>query len=170
MDVGNQSDKVISLRNVSKTYTIRDKESDTIRDKVANLFNGSKKREIVALENINVEVERGEVLGIIGRNGSGKSTLIHIMTGTIPPDTGGEAEIHGKYMRMSLGMGFNKELTARQNILVNASVMGISKKQIKKITPDIIQFAELHDFVDTKLKYFSKRYESEIVIFGCDLC
>ncbi|MCD4731631.1 MAG: ATP-binding cassette domain-containing protein [Bacteroidales bacterium] len=153
---------VIELRNVNKTFTIRDKANDSIREKIFHLFDSNKKRKIHALKNINLEIKQGEFVGVIGRNGSGKSTLLQIMTGSFPPDRGGEAKINGKFVRLSLGMGFNKELTARENIYINASIIGLSLKKIGRVFQEIVDFAELEDFVDTKIKYFSRGMRSRL--------
>lgn len=153
---------VIELKNVSKTFSIRDKTNDSIREKFFHLFDSNKKRKIKALKNINLQVREGEFIGVIGRNGSGKSTLLQIMTGAYPPDKGGEAHIYGKFVRLSLGMGFNKELTARENIYINASIIGLSLRKIGQIFYEIIEFAELQDFVDTKIKYFSQGMRSRL--------
>ena len=113
------------------------------------------KKKIKALSNINLEIRKGEFFGIVGRNGSGKSTLLHIMSGAYQPDPGGKSELKGKYMRLALGLGFDPELTARENVYLNGAILGISMKQIGRKFSSIIEFAELQDFADTKLKYFS---------------
>lgn len=156
------SNIAIKLENVSKTFRIRDKETDTIRDGLFSFFLPNPIREIKAVQNISVEIPKGEFFGIIGKNGSGKSTLINLMTGAYPPDKGGKVHMNGKYIRLSLGMGFNPELTARQNIYTNASILGISFKEIGKRFDEILDFAELHDFVNTKVKYFSKGMKSRL--------
>ncbi len=153
---------VIELKNVSKTFTIRDKTNDSIREKFFHLFDSNRKRKIIALKDINLEIRKGEFVGVIGRNGSGKSTLLQIMTGAYPPDKGGEAYIYGKFIRLSLGIGFNKELTARENIYINASIIGLSLKKIGQIFHEIVDFAELEDFVDTKIKYYSQGMRSRL--------
>lgn len=157
-----QDNMVIRLENVSKTFHIRDKETDTIRDGLAGLFTRNPKREIKAVDNISIEIPKGEFFGIIGPNGSGKSTLINLMTGAYPPDKGGKVEMNGRFIRLSLGMGFNPELTARQNIYTNASILGVSFKEIGKRFEEILDFSELHDFVNTKVKYFSKGMKSRL--------
>ncbi|MBI4650253.1 ABC transporter ATP-binding protein [Candidatus Desantisbacteria bacterium] len=146
---------VIKLENVNKTFHIREKRYLTVRDRVYNIFKPNPKRKIYALKNINLEIKKGEFFGIIGKNGSGKSVLIHIMTGAYPPDKKGKAEINEKFMRLSLGLGFNPEISARQNIYINASILGLPLKVIAGKFDEIIQFAELEDFVDTPIKYFS---------------
>ncbi|KPA10796.1 ABC transporter ATP-binding protein [Candidatus Magnetomorum sp. HK-1] len=145
----------IILKNISKTFEIKDKKISTIRGHVFNFFRQNNKRKIHALNNINLKIQKGEFFGVIGRNGSGKSTLLSIIAGAYPPDRDGEISVEGKYMRLTLGLGFDEELTARENIFTNASMLGISIKKIKEKFDDIIEFSELHDFVNTKVKYFS---------------
>lgn len=148
-------DIVISVRNVSKTFKIKDRNTNSIRSKIFNIFNPNISREIKALNNINLEIKKGEFFGIIGKNGSGKSTLLKIMCTVYLPDKGGEVEINGDFQRLALGTGFDMELTARENVYLNASLYGLSFKRIGTLFSDIIQFAELEQFVDTKLKFFS---------------
>lgn len=147
---------VIRLKNVSKTFHVREGDHSTIRGRVFSMFKLKHRRSIKAVQGVNLEVKKGEFVGIIGRNGSGKSTLIHLMTGAYECDPGGERELHGTYIRLSLGLGFNQQLTARQNVFLNASILGLSIKQIHERFDDIIEFAELEDFTETKLKFFSK--------------
>ncbi len=157
-----RSDIAISLKNVSKTYRVSDIRSETLRDRLAQVVMGGSSRKIEALKNINLDIYKGEFFGIIGHNGSGKSTLINIMSKAIPPDKGGTVIRNGNYIRLSLGMGFNPELTARQNIMVNASILGLSMREIKSRTPEIIAFAELENFVDTQIKFFSKGMKARL--------
>lgn len=153
---------VIKLKNVSKTYRLREKNTNTIRNKIVGLFQPNRVHEIKALQNINLEIYKGEFFGIIGRNGCGKTTLLHIMAGTYAPDKGGESSIKGKYMRLSLGMGFNKEFTARQNIYINASILGLTKKEIDGKFDEMIEFSELEEFTETKVKFFSQGMKSRL--------
>lgn len=146
----------IRLTNVSKTFSIRDKSRGNLLQKSAAFVTGKNRRKIEAVKNINLEVKKGEFLGIVGANGSGKSTLIHLMTGVYRPDKGGKSEIFGNYIRLSLGLGFNSELTARENIFLNGSVMGVKISELKENFNKIIEFAELQKFIDTKIKYFSR--------------
>lgn len=152
----------ISLKNVSKTYRVSDIKAETIRDKVLSVVRGNSAREIKALDNINLEIKKGEFFGIIGHNGSGKSTLINIMSKAVPPDMGGEVVRNGSYIRLSLGMGFNPELTARQNVLLNASILGLPIKEIRHRFDEIITFAGLQNFVDTQVKFFSTGMRSRL--------
>ncbi|WP_276503916.1 ABC transporter ATP-binding protein [Terrimonas pollutisoli] len=101
-----------------------------------------------------MDIEKGECLGLIGRNGCGKSTLIKLLSGVYPTDTG-YLKIEGTTMLMNLGVGMSHELTARENIYVSGSVLGLKIKEIDKLFDKIVAFAELEEFIDTKIKYFS---------------
>lgn len=149
------SEIAIQLRNISKTYSVLDKNSQSLHGKVISMFTHTSRRKIKALNNINVEIKKGEFFGIMGHNGSGKSTLLRIMSGAYPPDKGGMIKIQGRFMLLSLGLGFNGQLTARENIYLNASILGLTLKEIGVIFNDIVCFAELYQFVDTQVKYFS---------------
>lgn len=149
------SDNAIELKNISKTFSIREKDSQSLHGKIISIFTHTSKREIKALSNVNLEIKKGEFFGIMGHNGSGKSTLLRIMSGAYPPDKGGEVKVNGRFILLSLGLGFNMALTARENIYLNASILGMPLKQIGRIFKDIVEFAELEEFVDTQVKYFS---------------
>ena len=153
---------VIRLENVSKTFTIRDKVPGNLLKKTWAFVSGGNKRKIEAVKNISLEIRKGEFIGIIGANGCGKSTLIHLMTGVYKPNKGGKASIVGSYIRLSLGLGFNGQLTAKENIYLNGSVMGVKISELNKNFRKIIEFAELHKFVNTKLKYFSRGMRSRL--------
>ena len=158
-----KDDVVIRLENVNKTFKIREKSADSIFKKVKRFFGGKGGlREIKALKNINLEVRRGEFLGIIGHNGSGKSTLLKIILGVIPPDPEGKIETKGKVVRLALGMGFDPELSARDNIYINGSILGLTFKQIGEKFWGILEFAGLKDFVDTPIKFFSSGMYSRL--------
>jgi len=100
------------------------------------------------------EIYKGECIGLLGRNGCGKSTLIRLLAGVFPTDTG-KINIFGSTLLMNLGVGMSHQLTARENIYVSASVLGLKIKEIDEIFDKIVEFAELKEFVDTKIKYFS---------------
>ena len=156
-------DVVIRLKNVSKTFRIREKSTDSIFKKVKGLLSGKNGlRELKALNNINLEVRRGEFLGIIGHNGSGKSTLLKVILGVIPPDPGGKVQTKGRVVRLALGMGFDPELSARDNIYINGSILGLTFKQIGEKFWDILDFAGLKDCVDTPIKFFSSGMYSRL--------
>lgn len=156
------NDIAIKLENINKTYVIHDR-GNTIRERFFSLLSGKGARKLKALQNVNLEIKKGEFFGIIGRNGSGKSTLVQIMNEAIPPDKGGKVTIDGKAMRLALGMGFNNELTARQNIMINSSVLGLSIKEIKSKMDEMIAFAELEEFADTPVKYYSSGMKSKLM-------
>lgn len=145
----------LSLKNVSKTFTIANNEFYTLQQKFFNFYKKSEKKKVQALKNVNLDIYKGECIGLIGRNGSGKSTLTKIMSGAYVPDKNGILIKNGTSLLLNLGVGFSHELTARENIYVNGSTLGLRIKEIDKIYKDVIEFAELEDFVDTKIKYFS---------------
>jgi ABC-2 type transport system ATP-binding protein len=145
----------LSLKNISKTFVVSDKSFQTVKDRVFNFHKKNNKRKICALKNISLDIMKGECVGLIGRNGSGKSTLTKIMSGAFVPDKGGQINRVGTSMLMNLGVGFSHELTARENIYVNGSTLGLRISKIDEIFNDIITYAELEEFMDTKIKYFS---------------
>jgi ABC-2 type transport system ATP-binding protein len=145
----------IRLTNVKKTFYVREHPNRTIREKIQGLFLPNRSQKIQALRDINVTINKGDFFGIVGRNGCGKSTLMNIISQVYQPDKGGKAEIYGKHIKLSLGLGFNAELTARQNIMTNGSLLGLSFKEIKGQMDDIIDFADLQEFADTPIKYYS---------------
>lgn len=157
-----ERETVIRLENISKTFLLDEKRMNSIRDKMLNLFKSSGKRKIHALQNINLDIKKGEFFGIVGRNGSGKSTLLKIILGAFPPDSGGKISIEGKMIRLALGMGFDPDLTARENIYLNASLLGMPFKQIGQKFASIIEFAELEKFVNTKVKFYSSGMRSRL--------
>lgn len=150
----NSVDLAVEVRNISKTFFITEDSSNTIKKRLFNIFNQSKGKEVSALKMMSFNIRKGECFGVIGRNGSGKSTLVKILAGVYPVDTG-YVHINGSTMLMNLGVGFSHELTARENIYISGSVLGLKIKQIDLIFDKIIDFAELKEFVDTKIKFFS---------------
>lgn len=144
----------IKAKNISKTFHISEDSHNTVKHRLFNIFNPPRSKEVPALKMINLEVKKGECIGLIGRNGSGKSTLTKVLAGVYPSDTG-YIDIQGSTLLMNLGVGMSHELTARENVYVSASVLGLKIREIDKIFDKIIQFAELEEFVDTKIKFFS---------------
>jgi len=145
----------ILVKNVSKTFYLNQFSTDTLKARLFSFIQKEDVKVLNALTDINLEVAKGESLGIIGRNGSGKSTLVKIMSGAFVPDKGGEVIRNGSSMLMNLGIGLSHELTASENIYVTASALGLSLKEIDKIFNNIIAFSELEEFVNTKVKFFS---------------
>jgi ABC-type polysaccharide/polyol phosphate transport system ATPase subunit len=141
-------------KNISKTFHITEDNHNTVKHRLFNLFNPPRRKEIEAIKMVSLEIKKGECVGLIGRNGCGKSTLVKLLAGVYPTDTG-YLKINGTTMLMNLGVGMSHELTARENVYVSASVLGLKIKEVDKIFDRIIDFAELRDMVDTKIKYFS---------------
>lgn len=152
----------ISIRNLSKTFYIQENTQNSIMEKVINFFRSNQSRAIKALEDINLEIYPGEFVGIVGHNGSGKSTLLKLLTSAFPPDKGGSIIVNGQVIRLSLGMGFDGNLTARENIYVNGSILGLSFKEIGNKFEEILDFAGLQNFVDTQIKYYSSGMVSRL--------
>lgn len=143
----------ISLHNVSKTYKRKRQVSFT------SIFRPSRDKQftkIRALHPVNLQIERGEAFGIIGSNGSGKSTLMNLIMGSIKPDDGGEVKVDGRIIRLALGMGMDRNLSARDNIYINGTILGLRFKRIGEIFHEIVDFAGLKDFVDVPIKLYSK--------------
>jgi ABC-type polysaccharide/polyol phosphate transport system ATPase subunit len=146
---------MIKVNNLSKTFKIPLENRYTFKENLVELFRPAKYEKIKALENVSFEVQEGEFLGIIGPNGSGKSTLLKILANILVPDKG-SLEIQGKISPfLELGVGFNMDLTARENVYQNGIILGLSRKQVDERFDKIIEFSELERFVDTKMKNFS---------------
>lgn len=156
---------VIKLTNINKTFHIRESRSTSIRDFILNFISAKKnnRKKILALNNINIKIKEGESFGIIGRNGSGKSTLLNIMMESIASDKGGIVETHGRMIRLSLGMGVDPNLSARDNIYVNGSLIGLTFDKIGEIFSDILDFADLTEFVDTPVKFYSRGMKQRLL-------
>jgi len=144
----------LKARNISKTFHISEDSHNTVKHRLFNLFNPPRNKRVEAIKMMNFEINKGECVGLIGRNGCGKSTLIRLLAGVYPTDTG-FVDINGTTLLMNLGVGMSHELTARENIYVSSSVLGMKIKDIDTIFDKIVSFAELEDFIDTKIKFFS---------------
>lgn len=144
----------IQARGISKTFQISEDSHNSVKHRLFNLFNPPRTKKVEAIKTMDFDVYKGECIGLLGRNGCGKSTLIRLLAGVYPADTG-TINIYGTTLLMNLGVGMSHELTARENIYVSASVLGLKIKEIDKIFDTIIDFAELRSFIDTKIKYFS---------------
>ncbi|HEY4285631.1 MAG TPA: ATP-binding cassette domain-containing protein [Puia sp.] len=151
----------IQAKNISKTFHITEDSHNTVKHRLFNIFNPPRSRKVEALKPMDFEVKKGECVGLIGRNGCGKSTLTKILAGVYPTDTG-TINISGSTLLMNLGVGMSHELSARENVYVSASVLGLKIKEIDAIFDEIISFAELEDSVDRKIKFFSSGMQARL--------
>jgi lipopolysaccharide transport system ATP-binding protein len=143
----------ISLNNVSKCFKRYDRPVDRLKEVLVP--SKSRAQEFWALQDISLEVYKGETLGIIGQNGSGKSTLLQIIAGTLTPSTG-DVRVNGRVSALlELGSGFNPEFTGRQNVFFNGQILGLSKEEIEARFDEIAAFAEIGDFIEQPVKTYS---------------
>ncbi len=149
-------DFAIKVENVSKEFRLPHERNSSIKSAVVNFYKQKKGYEIQkALKDVSFEVKKGEFFGIVGRNGSGKSTLLKLLAGIYVP-TKGQVHVRGSLTPfIELGVGFNAELTGRENIFLNGALLGFSRKDMHKMYKDIVDFAELERFMDQKLKNYS---------------
>jgi ABC-type polysaccharide/polyol phosphate transport system ATPase subunit len=150
------SDVAIEIKNLSKTFYIAEDRKYSLKSLFASFFKQGKTRAFHALEDINLEIYKGEFVGIVGRNGSGKSTLLKLIAGIYSPDRGGKIKVHGRLVPfLELGVGFNPELTGKENIYLNGTILGMSKKYLDEKYDEIVKFAELEEFMEVPVKNYS---------------
>ena len=149
-------DTAIKVTNVHKTFKLPHEKTNSVKSAFINVFRGRKTFEKQhVLKDINFEIKKGEFFGIVGRNGSGKSTLLKLLAGIYSPDKG-HIQINGSLTPfIELGVGFNPELTGRENVFLNGALLGFSRKEMAEMYNDIVEFAELEKFMDQKLKNYS---------------
>jgi len=145
------SEPIISLRGAGKCYNLYDKPSDRLKQMVANRLPGDARktfyREHWAVRGVSLDIARGETVGIIGQNGSGKSTLLQLICGTLTP-TEGDLRVQGRIAPLlQLGAGFNPEFTGRENVAVNAAILGLSAEEIDARFDDIVAFADIGEML-----------------------
>ncbi|MEI8293317.1 MAG: ABC transporter ATP-binding protein [bacterium] len=146
----------ITVRNLSKTFRIPGERRGTLRERLMKMHLRNEVKARKTLDAINFDVMEGEFFGIIGRNGSGKSTLLKILSGIYQPDAGSQITINGHIAPMlELGVGFNPELTGRENVFLSATILGLSRQQILECYGKIVEFAELADFMELQVKHYS---------------
>ena len=150
------SDYAVSVKNISKKFKLFHEKRDSIYECAAGFFQKKRHSEILqALDDVSFNVKHGEIFGIIGRNGDGKTTLLRIISKIYSPDSG-SVDVKGRVIPvLSLGLGFHPELTAISNVYQSSILLGFKKEDISKRANDIIKFAELERFADTKIKNFS---------------
>ena len=146
----------ITVKGLEKRFRLPLEARTTLKEVLFNLHRRASVQRLTVLEGVDFTVRKGEFFGIIGRNGSGKSTLLKIIAGIYPPDGAGVVDVKGVLSPfLELGVGFNPELTARENIYLNGLLLGLRKREIDARFDEIVRFAELEDFVHQTLKYFS---------------
>ncbi len=152
---------VIQVQNLSKTYKLYAEPVDRLKEAL-NPFGRSYHKNFYALKDVSFEIKKGETVGIIGRNGSGKSTLLKLITGVLTP-SGGRVEVNGKISAiLELGAGFNPEMTGLENVYLNTSINGMSKNATDEKIDDILDFAELGEFIYQPLKTYSSGMKARL--------
>lgn len=147
---GSDAPIAIEVDGVSKTFSVGGDSSTTVKDRVISLARRKHRagRVINALSEVSFDVRQGETLGLLGHNGSGKSTLLKIMAGTLRP-TEGRIRVRGRMSALlELGAGFHPDLTGRENIYLNASILGFPRAHVDEIFDDIVAFSEIGEFID----------------------
>jgi len=147
---------IIKLDNISMHFNMANEKVDNLKEYFIKIM---KKqlffKDFTALDNVNVEIKRGEVFGIVGRNGAGKSTLLKIIAGVLKPTTG-SIKINGTMAPLiELGAGFDIDLSAKENVFLNGAILGYSEKEMKQKYDEIVEFSELKDFMNVAIKNFS---------------
>ncbi len=147
----------IKVEGVGKKYTIGKRKDENLRHTLANFFHSgaSSVDEFWALEDISFDVRRGDVIGIVGKNGAGKSTLLKILSRITKPTTG-RIELNGRVASLlEVGTGFHPELTGRENIFLNGTILGMSRNEVKHKFDEIVDFSGVGKFIDTPVKHYS---------------
>jgi ABC-type polysaccharide/polyol phosphate transport system ATPase subunit len=145
----------IEARGLEKTFRIPTHRIDSFKERIVRPFSSREYRELHALDDISFEVHRGEFFGIVGRNGSGKSTLLKLLASIYRADAGSIRMAGRLAPFIELGVGFNIELTARENVVLNGVMMGLTPQETRNRLDAVLEFAELEDFIDLKLKNYS---------------
>lgn len=156
IEINDDGELAISVRNLHKSFKLPTEQSFGLKQAIFNRLRGIKGyREQKVLKGIDFDIKKGDFIGIVGRNGSGKSTLLKILAGIYYPEKG-EIVVNGNLIPfIELGVGFNPELTGRENVYMNGALLGFSNEEMDKMYNDIWEFAELKDFQDQKLKNYS---------------
>lgn len=151
-----EAEKVIKVRGVGKRYWLRKTKLFLLRDLVRRIMRKPRSgREFWSLRDITFNVRRGEAVAIVGHNAAGKSTLLGIVAGTVFPTTG-EVEVTGRVCALlELGAGFHPDLTGRENVILNASLLGLNRREVEDRFEEIVAFAELEEFIDQPLRTYS---------------
>lgn len=149
-----KSKYAIEVNNVTKHFKLYYDKPNTLKERLVS-FKRNKAEVRTVLKNINLKIKKGETVALVGTNGSGKSTLLKLMTKIIYPNEG-EIITHGKLTSLlELGAGFHPDFTGRENIYFNASIFGLTHKEIDERIDDIIAFSELHEYIDSPVRTYS---------------
>ena len=151
-----EKDTIIQVKDVSICFNMSKEKVDNIKEWAIKLVKRQLRfEEFWALKNINLDIKKGESVGLIGANGSGKSTLLKVMAGVLKP-TKGNVTVQGSIAPLiELGAGFDQDLTARENIFLNGAILGYSNEEMEEFFDDIVDFSELREFLDVPVKNFS---------------
>lgn len=146
---------IIEVENVSKIFEIPHESRNTLKSYFLHPFRRVGKERFYALKSVDFKINQGDFVGVIGRNGSGKSTLLKILAGIFEP-TKGKVHVNGTLVPfLELGVGFNPELTGRENIYLNGIILGMTRKYVESKFDEIVDFAEIRDFIDLQVKNYS---------------
>ncbi len=149
------SDYAVDVRNVSKRFRLAHGQYNTVKERLIHGGRRKSTEDFWALREVSLTVREGETVGILGRNGSGKSTLLKCICGVLQP-TDGEVAVRGKMAGLlELGAGFQQDLTGRENIYLNGSLLGMSKREVDRVFDAIVDFSELEEFIDGPVKFYS---------------
>jgi ABC-type polysaccharide/polyol phosphate transport system ATPase subunit len=145
---------VVTMSNLSKRFVIRKEKS--LKERIVNFGRSNKhKDDFLALQNLSLDIRVGETVGLIGHNGSGKSTLLKVIGGIIRP-TSGKLQRRGQVAALlELGAGFHPDLTGRENIFMNGSILGLTRKQLAAKFDEIVEFSGIGEFIETQVKFYS---------------
>ena len=151
----NKKEVAISVHNLHKEFILPQNKNTTFKQTVVNIVKKNKKVTQKVLDGISFDINKGDFFGIVGRNGSGKSTLLKLIAGVYYP-TAGQIVINGELTPfIELGVGFNPELSGRDNVFLNGALLGFNRKQMNAMYDEIVEFAEIEPFMDQKLKNYS---------------
>lgn len=150
------SEKVIDVSHVSMHFNLMVEKVDSLKEYVVKLLKGKLLyNDFIALNDVSFDVEKGEIVGLVGFNGAGKSTMLKILAGVLTPTEGSVRVVGSVAPLIEVGAGFDTELTARENIYLNGAILGHDKKFMDSKFDEIIDFAELRNFIDVPVKNFS---------------
>lgn len=148
------SDLAVVVEDVSKRFRLYHERPHSLKERFVSR-RGARYEEFMALKNVSCEIHRGESFGLIGANGSGKTTLLKCIAGILKPDSGRIAT-HGRMASLlELGAGFHPDLTGRENVFLNASILGLTRRETERYFDDMVAFAELESFIDMQVKHYS---------------